>query len=50
MIAFYAAQTFVDRAVGISLDGDGSISGNPNQKAAAGATESARRFFPFNPA
>ena len=49
MIAFYAAQPFVDRTVGIAFDGHGAITGNADQQAAACAAKPAGRLFPFNP-
>ena len=49
MIAFDAAQPFIDRTIGIALYGHGSITGNTDQKSTSGAAKSAGCLFPFNP-
>ena len=48
MVAFHAAQSLVDRTIGIAFDGHGALTGNTDQKAASCTAKPAGRLFPCN--
>jgi hypothetical protein len=49
MISFDAAESLIDRTIGIAFYCHGPIARNTDQKPAPNTAKPARRLFPFNP-